>query len=228
MNFIQRIRAPKARSGMACAAFAVLGLTVPAAAAELSNDLTVTGNARPDVFGTVTLPARADRFQARWNHASARARPSAALDRLVAPARGRDALSQLGYVQSTVNRMIKWRSDATQYGEQDYWARADETLASKLGDNEDLAIVKLQALKALGFRSSDLYLTMGRDAVQGPSHAVLLVRTNGRFYALDDTGDRPVATDQKGGFTPMITFGSSATWVHGKRFGGSAVAQGGE
>ena len=96
---------------------------------------------------------------------------------------------QLAYVQRTVQRSIGWRSDATQYGEQDHWARADQTLASKLGDDEDLAILKMQSLKALGFSQRDLYLSMGRDAVRGPGYMVLLVHAGGRFYVLGAHGD---------------------------------------
>jgi len=71
-------------------------------------------------------------------------------------------LQQMAYVQSRVTSNIRWVSDATEWGQHDYWATATQTLAHGAGDEEDRAIVKLQALKALGFNQSDLFLTLAQ------------------------------------------------------------------
>jgi predicted transglutaminase-like cysteine proteinase len=224
MRSIARISAPIVAAVLT--GFAALGATPASAAMNNPAELVVTGQVRPDVFGTVTLPTRFDKFSVRWSNATRDESSSPAVQKLVAPARNLDAQAQLSYVQSTVNRLITWRSDATQYGEQDYWARADQTLASRLGDNEDFATVKMQALKALGFRSSDMYLTWGKDSVTGPDHAVLLVRTGGKFWVLDDSGDQPVTTEQRAGFTPIMTLGANGSYLHGRRFAAAATAHG--
>jgi len=109
---------------------------------------------------------------------------------------------------------IHWRSDATEWGYHDYWASAAETLQHGYGDEEDRAIVKMQALRALGFPTRDLYLTMGRDKVDGPI-TVLIVRLGERYYVLDDTGGAPFTTDRRPEFSPMLTFGYGGFWIHG-------------
>jgi predicted transglutaminase-like cysteine proteinase len=173
--------------------------------------------AAPNMLGTIAMPIRADRFSASAKHAFADASGSALMQRLIAPARKLNRLQQMSYVQSRVTTNIRWVSDATEWGKHDYWATASETLARGAGDMEDRAIVKLQALKALGFNPSDLYLTLARDRVGGPI-AVLMTRLNGRFFVLDDTGGTPFPVDQrKFEFQPVMSFGWAGTWVHARR-----------
>jgi predicted transglutaminase-like cysteine proteinase len=57
---------------------------------------------------------------------------------------------------------------------------------------EDRAILKMQALKNLGFPEKDLFLTLGKDRVAGPA-TVLVVRLGGRLYLLDDTAAGPLS-----------------------------------
>ena len=180
----------------------------------------------PNLFGTVTLPVRADRFMDRWRHANTETTISPALKTLLAPARHLSAMQQIAFVQTMASR-IPWRSDATQYGAHDYWATATETLAKGYGDDEDLAIVKLQALKALGFAAQDLYLMLGHDAVSGPI-SVLVVRTGNRFLVLNERGGLPVAPEARTGFAPIMTFGVNMAWLHGRRVAGTAIGAGGK
>ena len=44
------------------------------------------------------------------------------------------------------------------------------------GDSEDIAIVKMQALKLAGWNPRDLYISIGREKGVG-AHIVLLART---------------------------------------------------
>jgi predicted transglutaminase-like cysteine proteinase len=168
----------------------------------------------PNVLGTVAQPIRADRFASSLRQAFADASTSPLLQRLIAPARRLTGLQQIGYVQSAVARNIHWISDATEWGQHDYWASASQTLARGAGDEEDRAIVKMQALRALGFNQSDLFLTLARDRVGGPM-TVLMARINGRYFVLDDTGGTPFQADQRRfEFQPVISFGWNGTWVH--------------
>ena len=177
----------------------------------------------PDLFGTVALPVRADRYAAGWKRAGLDASFLPSMQRLVAPARGLTREQQLAYVQTAVTRNVRWISDATQWGLHDYWASAAETLQHGAGDMEDRAIVKMQALRTLGFPSRDLYLTVGRDKVGGPI-TVLLARLGNRYYVLDDLGGAPTAADRREGFEPMITLGQNASWIHGRRVAGTGRA----
>ena len=133
-------------------------------------------------------------------------------------------LQQMAYVQSRVTSNIRWVSDATEWGQHDYWATAAETLTHGAGDDEDRAIVKLQALKTLGFNQSDLFLTLARDRVGGPI-TVLMVRLNGRYWILDDTGGAPFpAEERRFEFQPVLSFGANGAWVHTRPQAVSVVA----
>jgi predicted transglutaminase-like cysteine proteinase len=179
--------------------------------------LIVTGGpVPPSLFGTVALPAKSARWAAGWRRAALDASHLPSMQRLIAPARGMSRDKQLGYIQAAVTRSIRWISDATEWGQHDYWASAAETLQHGAGDMEDRAIVKMQALKSLGFAARDLYLTMGRDKVGGPI-TVLLVRLGNRFYIIDDLGGAPIPADRREGFEPMVTLGHNSSWIHGRR-----------
>ena len=171
--------------------------------------------ARPNVFGTVALPAPARRFAAGWERARRDASGSPRMAALIAPARSLSRDQQIAFVQAAVHRRIRWRSDATEWRRQDYWASAAETLGRGAGDMEDRAIVKLQALKCLGVPARDLYLTVGRDRVGGPE-TVLIVRSGGRYLVLDDTGGAPFPSDRRPDFEPAVTLGFGGSWLHGR------------
>lgn len=171
----------------------------------------VTG---PDMLGTTAVPIHADRFGDSLKRAREDASRSPALQRLILAARPLSPIQQLQFVQQAVNARIHWISDATEWGQHDYWASAAQTLARGAGDMEDRAIVKLQALRALGFSNSDLFLTLARDRVDGPL-TVLTVRTGGRYYVLDDTGGAPFPADQRRfELQPIMSFGLYGAWVH--------------
>ena len=168
------------------------------------------------MLGFTAQPIRAVRFSVGAHQAFSDATSSPLLQRLVAPARSMNRLQQMAYVQSRVTSNIRWVSDATEWGQHDYWATATQTLAHGAGDEEDRAIVKLQALKALGFNQSDLFLTLARDRVGGPI-TVLLARLNGRYWVLDDTGGTPFLVEwRKFEFQPVLSFGVNGSWVYAR------------
>lgn len=167
----------------------------------------------PAFFNTVAAQISARRFWTEWERARRDASDMPQMQQLIAPARRLPALQKIAYVQSAVSKGIGWRSDATQYGIHDYWASAAETLSNGRGDMEDRAILKMQALRSLGFPIGDLYLTLGRDSVGGPQ-TVLIVRAAGRYFVLDDTGAPPYTPDHRPEFKPVLTFGYGASWVH--------------
>lgn len=172
---------------------------------------------QPNVFGTVTLGIKPGRYVDDWERARRDASRAPQMLALIAPARGLGPEQQIAFVQAAVHRRIGWRSDATEWGRHDYWASAQETLEHGVGDMEDRAIVKMQALRALGFPNRDLYLTMGRDKVGGPV-TVLIVRRGQRYIVLDDTAGAPFTTDRRPEFTPILTFGFGGSWIHGYRY----------
>ena len=171
----------------------------------------------PNLAGTLTIPVKPERYLDGWERARRDDSNDPRMQELIAPARGLSRDQQIAYVQSAVFQRIHWRSDATEWGRHDYWASAAETLQHGYGDEEDRAIVKMQALRALGISSRDLFLTMGRDKVDGPI-TVLIVRMGERYYVLEDTGGAPFTAEHRPEFTPMLSFGYGGFWIHGYRY----------
>lgn len=210
------LRAALGSAGLA----ACIGLLSQAARAAESNEsapIVVTRNlpaVAPNLAGTLTIPVRPERYLDNWERARRDARNNPQLRHLIAPARELFPNQQIYYIQAAVPRLIHWRSDATEWGQHDYWASAAETLQHGYGDDDDRAIVKMQALLALGFSPRDLYLTMGTDKVGGPE-TVLIVRYKQVYYVLDDTDGPPFPTSRRPEFTPMLSFGYGGTWIHG-------------
>lgn len=170
--------------------------------------------AGPNMLGTQAVPIRADRFSDSLKRAREDASASPVMQRLIGPARTLPPLQKLAFVQRAVTDNVHWISDATEWGQHDYWASASQTLAHGAGDAKNRAIVKLQALRALGFSNSDLFLTLARDSVGGPL-TVLTVRTSGHYYIMDDTGAPPFPAEQRRlEFHPQMSFGMYGAWVH--------------
>ena len=218
-------------SGLGLAGCLML-LSGPARAADplapmVAPVITVTGSLgalAPDALGTTTLPYRPTRFMDQWNRVNHDSSHVPALRQLVDPARNLSRTEQISYVQAVVGQRIKWRSDATEWGHHDYWASARETLAHGAGDQEDRAILKMMALRALGVPARDLYLTIGKEKIGGPPIFVLLVRNAGRYLILDDWSGPPIPAERRLDFTPMLSFAQGGTWIHGKRVSGPASA----
>lgn len=178
--------------------------------------IVVTANWGPAMLGTTTVRIRADRFSGSWAQALSDASGLPEMQRLIAPARNLQPAAQMAYVQRAVHSNIRWISDATEWGKHDYWATAAQTLSHRAGDMEDRAIVKLQALKALGFDQRDLFLTLARDRVGGPL-TVVTVRSNGRYWIIDDTGGAPFLAESRSfEFQPILSFGWTGAWAHRK------------
>jgi predicted transglutaminase-like cysteine proteinase len=207
------MRALLGSAGLA-ACITLLSEVAHAAESRDGRPIIVSGVSAPNFAGTLTVSVKPERYFDNWERARRDARKNPALLHLIAPARELFPDQQIYYVQAAVPRLIHWRSDATEWGQHDYWASADETLQHGYGDDEDRAIVKMQALLALGFSPRDVYLTMGKDRVGGPE-TVLIVRYDHIYYVLDDTEGRPYPVARRPEFTPMLTFGYGGSWIHG-------------
>jgi len=171
----------------------------------------------PNVFGTVALNAGVTFYDARFRRvASADARDPLIM-RLAAGAANLDPVSKLRMIQQEVSQRVRWAHDLDNMGVSDFWANAGETLRRGTGDSEDIAIVKMQALKAAGFNPKDLYISVGRHSTRG-AHILLLAKTASGFFMLDDQ-DGLVPASGRGRFTPIMTIGQGMSWIHGRRVG---------
>ena len=184
--------------------------------------LTVNGPTSPDVFGTAAVAAGVTFYDARFRRVSLADRADPAVLAIADKLRGLDPAAQLATVQREVLQRVRWAHDLDNMHVADFWSNAGETLARGTGDSEDIAIVEMQALKAAGFNSRDLYISIGRQKAVG-AHIVLLARTPAGFTVLDDRTGIPMATQDDHLFTPVLTVGEGKSWVHGRRVGGMVL-----
>ena len=112
---------------------------------------------------------------------------------------------------------VRFVDDARQYGREDQWTTASETLRRGRGDCEDYAIAKLQMLRSAGFSDRDLYLVVARDLVRRSDHALLVVRAGGRMLVLDNGTDLILDSDEISDYRPVLTFAANGAWTHGYR-----------
>lgn len=98
----------------------------------------------------------------------------------------RATYARLSAVNRGVNRTVRYDSDETVFGMQEFW-----TLPDDAGDCEDFALLKLQQLLAQGFprRALRLAIAERRDR---QLHAVLAVDTSRGTFVLDSSYDAPV------------------------------------
>lgn len=122
---------------------------------------------------------------------------------------------KLESAQLIVNGKITWKSDTDLWSNSDYWASPNETLGKAAGDCEDSAILKMMALRAAGFPRDHLYIVVGMDTATRQAHAVLVARSGGRFWVLDQRTNQVIPDEQFQFFTPVISMGAVQTWVHG-------------
>lgn len=175
--------------------------------------------ASPDVFGTVALNAGVTFYDARFRRVAATDARDPLVMRLAAGAANLDPVAKLRMVQQEISQRVHWSHDLDNMGVADFWANAGETLRRGSGDAEDIAIAKMQVLKAAGFDPKDLYISVGRHSSRG-AHILLLARTANGFFALDDK-DGMIPAAQNAKFTPIMTLGQGMSWIHGRRVGGN-------
>ena len=188
---------------------------VSIASVEMPSTPSVTATAAADTFlGSGRVGIRRTPFNDDWQRVSGNRLSSNRIDNLLG-AGGEVSIETLSLVNRWANRRIAYTDDATNYGARDYWATAEETLASGRGDCEDYAILKYQMLAGLGFDRSSMYLTLARDLVRNADHAVLVVRVGGRFYMLDNATDVLLPAHVSYDYRATMSFNSESAWLHG-------------
>lgn len=178
--------------------------------------------AAPNIMGTAALNAGVTLYDARFRRVAAADRSDSRVLEIARQLEGLSPVEQLYRVKQAVAQRVRYGSDLDTIGVSDLWGNAGETLQRGMGDDEDIAIVEMQALKAAGFNPADLYLSIGRHKQRG-AHTVLVARTPQGFYVLDDAEAHPVMANGRGKFVPMITIGEGRSWIHGYRRAGYAA-----
>jgi predicted transglutaminase-like cysteine proteinase len=171
---------------------------------------------RPDVFGSVAVTIGATKLDSRWRKVE-RAPVYGAAAGYAASLRNMDAVARADAINRYVNHRVRFVDDSRQYGQNDLWSAAADTLRRGKGDCEDYAIAKMQMLRAAGIADRDLYLVILKDLVRRADHAVLVVRAGGRMLLLDNGTDVMSDTETVRDYRPVLTFNSAGTWTHGYR-----------
>lgn len=173
--------------------------------------------AAPNIFGTAALNAGVTMYDARFRRVAAADKTDGRVLAIAEQLQGLSPAEQLRRVKAEVESRVRFATDLDSIGVFDLWGNAGETLARGVGDDEDIAIVEMQVLKAAGYNPSDLYISIGRHKVRG-AHVVLVARTPEGFYVLDQSETAPIlASSGRGRFVPQLTVGQGRSWIHGYR-----------
>ena len=101
---------------------------------------------------------------------------------------GHSPIEQVAEINSALNRQ-PYRRDQEQFGREDVWT-TPVTFARLGGDCEDYAIAKYFVLKLLGFTDANLRIVVLTSDDADEVHALLLVRAEDNWLALDNKTDR--------------------------------------
>jgi predicted transglutaminase-like cysteine proteinase len=173
---------------------------------------------RPDIFGSVALAVSRTPLDAQWRRASAsRFDEAGPWSAMLVSIRSAPRADQLARVNAWVNAHIAFVEDRSQYGQNDHWATGVDSIRRGRGDCEDYALAKMQLLRAAGFSADDIYLSIVKDLVRRADHAVLVVRSEGRFLVLDNNTDRLVEAGANQDYRPVFTYSATQSWTHGYR-----------
>lgn len=200
---------PMAAMGFGCAAMPQMRAALP--------QISATSIAMPQApqgafLGTERVRVGRTHFDTDWKRVANKGLSQRDLTAALGGDLAQDRSALLAQVNGWVNKQIRYRSD----GRKDRWADARATLASRRGDCEDYAILKMQMLAAAGVAREDMMLTLARDTLRRADHAVLLVRHQGAWVMLDMASDRVAPAAQDYGYRPVMSFSAESRYIHGQ------------
>jgi predicted transglutaminase-like cysteine proteinase len=214
-------------------ALAVLGglwAFVPAAAAA-SPPAADPPPPSPHLFGTVEFRAESLAALPQWQRTLRRIEQERSIYELCSEGSkacpSRQAIAWQAMIKSqtdrarmdqlrAVNRFLndwRYKSDAQNYGERDYWASPLEFL-SHSGDCEDYAVIKYVSLRQLGFAADQLRVVVVRDVVRDLAHAVLAVYLDDQVYILDNLTTAILPQERVSQYVPYYSINETTRWAH--------------
>lgn len=151
----------------------------------------------------------------------------APLQAMLLSLRAMDDSERLRTVNQYFNQHIVFATDATVWGQEDYWASPLEALAKGQGDCEDYAIAKYASLLAAGVAPSRLRLVYVRariesdptargTTVSAQAHMVLAYQTSASEepLILDNLRASVLPASARPDLTPVFSFSTEGLW-HG-------------
>jgi predicted transglutaminase-like cysteine proteinase len=140
--------------------------TLSKAKADPGVDPIQTAAIIPGVFGSVALSMRNFPVSAHWapvykaivdcKAGSPCDRKNAAFGEIIDIASRKAFREKLSFINSSINRLIAYKSDMAVYGVMDHWATPSEVLEHRAGDCEDYAILKMAALLRAGIPAQSM------------------------------------------------------------------------
>lgn len=202
-----------ASGGFGCAQFAVAARPALATVTPGPRSFAPVGSG--DILASKRLAVSHTNFDREWSRVRRDTLPRGLAASLVAATGEQPGFAKVSAVNAWANANIRYADDRTLYGQRDYWASAGTTLKRRAGDCEDIAIVKMQLLAAMGVRREDMTLTLARDLARNADHALLVVRVDGRSWLLDNNTDLVLEANQAYDYRPVLSFSSGQKWLHG-------------
>lgn len=168
-----------------------------------------------DFLSSRRLPVQKTGFNSAWSRVSAAGLPRRVARRMFESSARLTGQAKLMLANGWANSNIRYVDDRQLYGKADYWANAGTTLRRGAGDCEDIAILKMQILAAMGVSRSDMNLTVARDLVRNADHAVLVVKSEGKYWLLDNATNKVLDASASQDYRPIMSFSEHRIWLHG-------------
>lgn len=203
--------------------------TLSKAKADPGVDPIQTAAIIPGVFGSVALSMRNFPVSAHWapvykaivdcKAGSPCDRKNAAFGEIIDIASRKAFREKLSFINSSINRLIAYKSDMAVYGVMDHWATPSEVLEHRAGDCEDYAILKMAALLRAGIPAQSMSLVVLQDRRRKFFHAVVSVSTGSGNFILDSLSNLVLADTQLPDYVPLYSFSTDRAWIHGLKTG---------
>jgi predicted transglutaminase-like cysteine proteinase len=134
-----------------------------------------------------------------------------------------DDTEKVERVNTFFNKLIRWRTDAEVWGENDYWATPLETMARREGDCEDFSIAKYMTLLLAGVDVGKMRITYVKAKIGGhysnatEAHMVLAYYPTPTAdpLILDNLIAEIRPASRREDLTPVFGFNSQGLWVGG-------------
>ncbi|MEH6630459.1 MAG: transglutaminase-like cysteine peptidase [Halopseudomonas aestusnigri] len=117
---------------------------------------------------------------------------------------------------NTVNKFFnRWpyKLDSEVYGVSEYWASPNQFMRTS-GDCEDYSIAKYYALKALGFKDSEMRIVILKDRIRGIGHAVLAIYEKNDILILDSLSNLILTHTKYRHYVPQYSMNATTRWAH--------------
>jgi predicted transglutaminase-like cysteine proteinase len=144
--------------------------------------------------------------------------------KLMQKGKGQSEKEKLTMVNDFFNR-LKFRSDLTLWGKNDYWATPIEAMSRGAGDCEDYSIAKYFTLRELGVPDSKLRIMYVKALKLNQAHMVLTYYSSpgATPLVLDNLNSRILPANKRTDLAPVYSFNGDGLWLSKSRSKGLRV-----